>query len=169
MADPSFQQYAGLSAEELRKRPDFYEKLRTMPTPGSDPSEGGYFDRTLYLKTNMQLSTETMRSSLDSDWTKMSDADKALLISTSMEPRPAEQQMLDEITRADNPSRCSCAQIAPAEYEADSSCCARGIELAFTWRKNGDVEVSYSCVRFLFAFLVGELLNFLRLSRSRFD
>lgn len=141
LADPSFQEYAGLSAEELRKRPDFYEKLRTMPPPGSDPTEGGYFDRTLFLKTNMQLSTETMRSSLDSDWTKMGDDDKALLINTSMEPRPAEQQMLDEIKRADNPSHCSCAQMAPEEFEAEPSCCARGIELAFTWRKNGAIEV----------------------------
>jgi len=141
LADPSFQEYAGLSAEELRNRPDFYEKLRTMPPRGSDPSKGGFFDRTLYLKTNMQLSTETMRSSLDSDWKKLTDEDKALLIKTSMEPRPADERMLEEIKKKDNPSRCSCAQVAPDEYEADGSCCARGIELVFTWRKNGDLEV----------------------------
>ena len=150
LADPSFQQYAGLSAEELRNRPDFYEKLRTMPPPDADPSEGGFFDRTLFLKTNMQLSTETMRSSLDSDWKMLSEDDKALLIDTSMKPRPADEQMLAEIRRPDNPSHCSCAQTASEEYQADPSCCARGIELVFTWRKNGDIEVrfffvSYSC------------------------
>ncbi|CAB9511768.1 expressed unknown protein [Seminavis robusta] len=131
LADPAFQQYAGLSSEDLRKRPDFYEKLR---------SAGG-FDRTLVLKTNMQLATETMRSSLDSDWKMLSEEAKALLIDTSMRPRPAEQQMLEQIQRADNPSRCSCAQSAPEEYQADPTCCARGIELVFTWRKNGDLEV----------------------------
>lgn len=113
-----------------------------MPPSNADPSEGGFFDRTLFLKTNMQLSTETMRSSLDSDWKMLTDEAKKLLIDTSMEPRPAEQQMVDEIQRADNPSRCSCAQVAPEELRAEPSCCARGIELVFTWRKNGDFEVS---------------------------
>jgi hypothetical protein len=136
LADPSFQQYAGLSSEELQNRPDFYAKLR----------EAGRFDRTLALKTNMQLSTETMRSSLDSDWKLLSEEAKRLLIDTCMKSRPAEQQMLGEIRRADNPSRCSCAQTAPEEFEADTGCCARGIELVFTWRKNGSLEVRFVCL-----------------------
>ena len=90
----------------------------------------------------MQLSTETMRSSLDSDWKMLSEEAKTLLIETSMTPRPADERMLAEVNRADNPSHCSCAQTAPEEYEVDPSCCARGIELVFTWRKNGNVEVS---------------------------
>lgn len=133
LAGAAFQDFAGLSAEELRNLPEFYEKLRTK-------DEDQLFDRTLLLKTNMQLSTETMRSSLDSDWKLLSEEAKKLLIDTSMKPRPAEGQMLEEIQRSDNPSRCSCAQLAP-ELEADPSCCARGTELVFTWRKNGNLEV----------------------------
>lgn len=125
----------------MRKLPDFYEKLRTQPAPTDDPTKGGFFDRTLFLKTNMQLSTETMRSSLESDWKLLSADAKNMLIDSSLRPRPANQQMLDEIVRDDNPSRCSCSQTAPEEYNADPSCCARGIELAFTWRKNGNLEV----------------------------
>jgi hypothetical protein len=142
LADPAFQPFAGLSSEELRNRPDFYDLLRKRREADDDPSVGGYFDRTIFLKTNMQLSTESMRSSLDADWKMLSDEAKKILIDTSMEPRPAEEQMLQEIQRADNPSRCSCSQVAPEELQADPSCCARGIELVFTWRKNGDIEVS---------------------------
>lgn len=91
----------------------------------------------------MQLSTEAMRSSLNSDWKMLSDEAKALLIDSSLRPRPADEQMLGEIKRDDNPSQCSCSQTAPEEYEADPSCCARGIELAFTWRRNGDLEVRF--------------------------
>jgi hypothetical protein len=152
LADPSFQQFAGLTTDELRQRPDFYEKLRTMPPSTADPSDGGFFDRTLFLKTNMQLSTETMRSSLDSDWKMLSDEHKAMLIDSSLRPRPANEHMLQVIQRADNPSRCSCAQVAPDEYQADPSCCPRGIELAFTWRKNGNLEVRISSKH---CFLVG--------------
>lgn len=132
-----------------------------MRSPDDDPSEGGLFDRTIFLKTNMQLSTETMRSSLDADWKMLSDDAKKKLIDTSMYPRPVEQQMIDEIQRADNPSRCSCAQLAPEELKSDPDCCARGIELVFTWRKNGNLEVGlkeyvaphsglrcFSCYRF---------------------
>lgn len=146
MADPGFQEYAGLSSEELRNRPDFYEYLSKRRTAEDDPSVGGNFDRTIFLKTNMQLSTESMRSSLDADWKMLSDEAKKMLIDTSMNPRPAGEQMLEEIQRADNPSRCSCSQVAPEELQADRSCCARGIELSFTWRKNGDIEVSLTLI-----------------------
>ena len=141
LADPAFQPFAGLSSEELRNRPDFYALMAKMRSPDQDPSVGGLFGRTIFLKTNMQLSTESMRSSLDADWKMLSDEAKKILIDTSMEPRPAEQQMIDEIQRADNPSRCSCSQVAPEEFNSDPSCCARGIELVFTWRKSGDLEV----------------------------
>jgi hypothetical protein len=67
LADPKFARYATLSSEELRKRDDFYEHLMNMPSPGEDPmkSPGGFFDRTLMVKTNMQLSTDAMRKSLE--------------------------------------------------------------------------------------------------------
>ena len=67
LADPNFSRYATLSSEELRNRDDFYEHLMNMPSPGEDPmkSLGGFFDRTLMVKTNMQLSTDAMRKSLE--------------------------------------------------------------------------------------------------------
>jgi hypothetical protein len=90
----------------------------------------------------MQLSTETMRSSLEADWKMLSPEATELLIGTSLEPRAASKSMLQVIQSKDNPSRCSCAQVAPEEYEANISCCARGTELVFTWRKDGSFEVS---------------------------
>lgn len=134
LADPIFRSYASLSAEELRTRPDFYSHLRHMPS-----SHGT--DRTLLLKLNMQLSTETMRSSLQADWKLLTDERKELLIHSSMQPRPAEERMLQTIRNPANSGRCSCGQVAPEEYQADPSCCARGTELVFTWRKNGNLEV----------------------------
>jgi hypothetical protein len=140
LADKIFEPYAGLSAEELRARPEFYEHLRQMPSnrqPGL-----GMFDRTILLKINMQLSAETMRSSLHADWKFLTDEAKNTLISSSLEPRPANEDMLKTIASPDNPSRCSCSQVAPEEYQADPSCCGRGTELGFTWLKNGHLEVS---------------------------
>lgn len=134
LADPGFEKYAGLTAEELRQKPDFYKHLRNDYTLTP-------IDRTVFLKINMQLGTDTMRSSLDSDWKLLDDEAKKLLIDSSMRPRPANERMLERIQSPDNPSRCSCAQIAPESYNADPSCCARGTELVFTWRKNGDLEV----------------------------
>ena len=139
LADPLFEPYALLTQEELRDRPDFYSHLRHMPSPLDD--RGGLFDRTLLLKLNMQLSTETMRSSLQADWKMLTDERKNLLINSSLKPRPADENMLRKIESDDNPSNCSCGQTAPEEYNADDSCCARGTELVFTWRKNGDLEV----------------------------
>lgn len=129
-----FGKYAHLPAEQLKKRPDFYQHLMEM-----DPNHG--FDRTLLIKTNMQLSTETMRSSLKADWRLLSEEQKDMLINSSMKPRPAENKMLDLIKSEANSSNCSCGQIAPEEYKADPTCCARGTEVAFTWRKNDDLEV----------------------------
>jgi hypothetical protein len=140
LADKIFEPYAGLSAEELRTRPEFYELLRQMPNnhqPGL-----GMFDRTILLKINMQLSAETMRSSLHADWKFLTDEAKNTLISSSLEPRPANEDMLKTIASPDNPSRCSCSQVAPEEYQADPSCCGRGTELGFTWLKTGHLEVS---------------------------
>jgi hypothetical protein len=142
LADHSFERFASMSTKELQQSPEFYQVLRQM-TSSSNVNKGpaGNFDRTLFLKINMQLATDTMRSSLDADWKMLTSEDKALLIGSSMKERPADQRMLDIIASSDNPSKCSCAQIAPPEYNADPSCCARGTELVFTWRKNGDLEV----------------------------
>lgn len=140
LADKIFEPYAGLSADELRARPEFYEILRQMPNikePGL-----GIFDRTILLKINMQLSAETMRSSLHADWKFLTDEAKTTLISSSLEPRPADEDMLKTIASPENPSRCSCSQVAPEEYQADPSCCARGTELGFTWLRSGHLEVS---------------------------
>ena len=112
-----------------------------MPSPLDD--RGGLFDRTLMLKLNMQLSTDTMRSSLQADWKMLTEERKNILINSSLKSRPADENMLRKIESEENPSRCSCGQVAPEEYNADPSCCARGTELMFTWRKNGDVEVRY--------------------------
>lgn len=141
LADPSVEPYASLSSEELRKNSNFYRILRGMKGFSNVDEPAGSFDRTLFLKTNMQLATDTMRSSLDSDWKMLTQEAKDLLIGSSMKARPAGPRTLEIIQSKDNPSRCSCAQIAPDEYNADPSCCARGTELVFTWRKNGDFEV----------------------------
>lgn len=148
LAHKVFEPYAGLTAEELRNRPDFYETLRQPPAP-SHPLGHGMFDRTILIKTNMQLATETMRSSLQADWKLLSEEAKTTMISSSLEPRPADAGMLKIISSPENPSRCSCSQVAPPEYEADPSCCARGTELGFTWLRTGGLEV-----RFAFCFVV---------------
>eukprot|EP00429_Kryptoperidinium_foliaceum_P020819 CAMPEP_0176030184 /NCGR_PEP_ID=MMETSP0120_2-20121206/14844_1 /TAXON_ID=160619 /ORGANISM="Kryptoperidinium foliaceum, Strain CCMP 1326" /LENGTH=949 /DNA_ID=CAMNT_0017363421 /DNA_START=182 /DNA_END=3031 /DNA_ORIENTATION=+ len=139
LADPIMERFASMSTDELRGSSDFYETLRFM-TP-SDNALAGTFDRTLFLKTNMQLATDTMRSSLDADWKMLTQADKDLLIGSSMKARPASEAMMAAIQSSENPSKCSCAQIAPDNVGADPSCCARGTELVFTWRKSGALEV----------------------------
>ena len=145
LADPMVEHYASHSSEELRESPEFFEILRKMDGFSSGSGPAGKFDRTLFLKTNMQLSTDTMRSSLDADWRMLTQEAKDLLIGSSMKTRPAGEETLKIIESAsDNPNRCSCAQIAPDDYNADPSCCARGTELVFTWRKNGNLEVRKS-------------------------
>ena len=142
LADPSFEPYASHSSETLRNSPDFYRILRSMKGFTQTPDEpAGSFDRTIFLKINMQLSAATMRSSLDSDWKMLTQEAKDLLINSSMKPRPAAPAFLEIAKSPDNPNRCTCSQIAPEEYNADPSCCARGTELVFTWRKNGNLEV----------------------------
>ena len=139
LADPLFEPFSTLSQEELRQRPDFFSHLRHMPSPLD--GRGGLFDRTLLLKLNMQLSTDTMRSSLQGDWKMLTAESKDMLINSSLEPRPADETMLATIQSKENPGKCSCGQVAPEEYGADPSCCSRGTELVFTWRKTGDLEV----------------------------
>jgi hypothetical protein len=139
LADPLFEAFSTLSQEELRRCPDFFAHLRQMPSPMD--GRGGLFDRTLLLKLNMQLSTETMRSSLQGDWKMLTAESKDMLINSSLLPRPADDDMLATIQSDENPGKCSCGQVAPEEYGADPSCCSRGTELGFTWRKNGDLEV----------------------------
>lgn len=115
---------------------------------------GGFFDRTLMVKTNMQLSTDAMRKSLEADWSLLTDEMKSLIIESSFRERMADDRMLQKIKSKENSSRCSCGQSAPPEYEAEASCCARGTELVFTWRKNGDFEVSQCCCRIPFILLI---------------
>jgi len=139
LADPLFEQFSTLTSDELQQRSDFYSHLIHMPSP-IDP-KGGNFDRTILIKLNMQLSAETMRQSLQYDWKMLTDEHKSMLINCSLDPRPALEPMLRKIESEDNPGRCSCGQIAPEEYNADPSCCARGTDLGFTWRKSGNLEV----------------------------
>jgi len=141
LADPSFEPYASLSSGGLRQSEDFFRILRSMKGFTTTNGPAGSFDRTIFLKMNMQLSTDTMRSSLDADWKMLTPESKELLIGSSMQPRPADPIFLKIAKSPDNPNRCTCAQIAPEEYNADPSCCARGTELVFTWRKNGNLEV----------------------------
>lgn len=143
LADPKFGEYATLSSEDLRAREDFYEHLMNMPSPGEDlaSSIGGFFDRTLFIKINMQLSTEAMRKSLEADWSLLTEEMKSLIIQTSFKERMADDRMRQKIQSKENSSNCSCGQLAPPEYDANPSCCARGTELVFTWRKNGDFEI----------------------------
>lgn len=143
LADPKFGEYALLSLEDLRARDDFYEHLMNMPSPGEDPANsiGGFFDRTLFIKTNMQLSTDVMRKSLESDWKLLTEEMKSVIIDSSFEERMADEYMLRKIRSKENSSNCSCGQLAPPDYDANPSCCARGTELVFTWRKNGDFEI----------------------------
>jgi hypothetical protein len=165
LADPSLQRFASLSTEELRNSPDFYKTLRQMNGCGTPSASAGRFDRTLFLKTNMQLSTETMRASLDADWKMLTPEAKEILIGSSMTARPANEETLHIIESSENPSRCSCAQIAPEKYHADPLCCARGTELAFTWRKDGSLEVSqvFSMVQHLSFRISSTFTSFSRL------
>jgi hypothetical protein len=143
LAAQKFGEYAALTAEELRNRDDFYDLLMSMPSPDEDQatSVGALFDRTLFIKINMQLSTDAMRKSLEADWSLLTDEMKMLIIESSFKERMADDRMLQKISSKENSSNCSCGQNAPPEYNADPACCARGTELVFTWRKNGDFEV----------------------------
>ena len=143
LADSKFGEFAALSADELRERDDFYTHLMNMPDPGEDPAStlGGHFDRTLFIKMNMQLSTDAMRKSLEADWSLLTDEMKYTVIESSLKERQADERMQAKIQSKENPSNCSCGQLAPDELKADPSCCARGTELVFTWRKNGDFEI----------------------------
>lgn len=137
LADPAMVPFAGLTTEELRESEEFYSVLRHQV---SQPDSNG-FDRTLFIKTNMQLGLDTMQNSLQADWKLLTPEAKETLIGSSMKPRPASDRMLSIIESADNPSKCSCAQSAAESYSADPSCCARGTELVFTWTKDAHLEV----------------------------
>ena len=134
LADPFFADYANLSADELKARPEFYEHLRLRAEN---------FERTIVIKINMQLAADTIRNSLHADWKMLTEEAKDTLIGSSLQPRPASPKFLEFVAdQTNNPGRCSCGQVCPEEYDADLDCCARGTELAFTWLKSGDLEVS---------------------------
>ncbi len=126
--------------EQLRSSLEFYELLMSTET---------LVDRTLLVQLNMQMSTETIRSSLQASWTMLTEEMKNLLLNSSFKARQAESSMLAKISSPLNPSRCSCGQLAPESYRADPSCCSRGTELVFTWRKNGNLEVRTTLIWFL--------------------
>jgi hypothetical protein len=132
LSDPFFKPFAHMTAAELRQETEFYRHLRV---------DAHNFERTIVIKTNMQLPAEVMRNSLQYDWKMLTEEAKSTLINSSMHPRPADDEMLAFIQSAENPGRCSCSQVAPDEYQADPDCCARGTELVFTWLKTGDLEV----------------------------
>ena len=131
-----FSSFASMGVEELRQSDEFYDHLLSMK-----PNPQNNFDRSIFIKLNMQLATETLRQSIEADWTHLSLEHKQMLTKSSFKKRPAEKAMLDTIQSEENTSNCSCGQIAPEEYHSDPSCCARGTELVFTWRKNGNLEV----------------------------
>ena len=109
--------FFGLDYDQLKNNAAFYDLLMSA----------GSFDRTLFLNLNMQLSCVTMRASLDDDWQLLSPEHKAALNDMTLKPRLANDDMLNKILdKVSNPNRCSCGQIAPKGYDADTSCCARG-------------------------------------------
>jgi hypothetical protein len=117
-----------LTAEELRKRPNFYAHYWLR-------SDEARLDRTILIKTNMQLSAETMRNSLQADWSYLTADAKKLLAETGMQKLPADDAMLNTILRsADNPSRCSCMQTTEHLLEeelvvaANEEYCSKGTE-----------------------------------------
>jgi len=131
LADPNFIKYSTMSVEDIHNDMSVFDYLQ----------EHIKVDRTLVVKLNMQLGVDTIRSSLEADWKQLTSEHKKLLIDSSMNPRPAHEPMLKKIKSPENSSRCSCSQSAPPEFQADMTCCSRGTEMAFTWRKNGNLEV----------------------------
>jgi len=96
-------------------------------------SNNNGFGRTIMLKLNMQLSTDTMRSSLEADWELLSAEHKRRMTESSFRPRPAGKKVLEDLR--EGKSMCTCGQIAPEQFEkADRECCARGTELSFGWK-----------------------------------
>lgn len=138
LADPGFSDFAGMTAEELHQSDAFYQHLMTM---GSNPLEGASFDRSLFIKLNMQLATETVRRSLTAEWQLLTEEHKELLSASSSKAREADERMLKTIQNEENTSNCSCGSTAPPEFEADPSCCARGTEMVFTWLKDGSMQL----------------------------
>ena len=144
MADPVFSDFADKSVEDLRQSDAFYDHLM-----GSEPLEGRGLDKTLFIILNMQLATETVIQSLTGDWQLLTEEHKTMLSDSAGMERQADERMLRTIQSEENSSNCSCGQSAPSEYEADPTCCARGTEMVFTWRKNGDFEVRLlTCIIF---------------------
>jgi len=145
--------FGWVGAEEMQGEEGFYRCFYEMGCgPPSSSSEGDInvvsgggeaaagFDRSLMLKLNMQLSTSTMRNSLSTDWKLLTPEHKLMLITSSFEPRPATSVMTERLRKGEG-SRCSCGQVPPPDVSADHGCCARGTELLFTWRQNGNFEV----------------------------
>lgn len=130
LADSNFQPFAAQTTEELQQNHQFYKYLRE-----------GNFDKTLFLKLNMQLSVDTICETLDADWSMLTQDRKDAIIEVMHRQHQASKRMLDRIKSPENSSNCSCSLFAPPEYNADTKCCSRGTELVFTWMKNGDLVI----------------------------
>jgi len=138
LADSQFSKYAMSTKEELQTNDEFYKYLYSNPNTSDGTAS---FDRTLMIKLNMQLGVETIRTCLQSEWKYLTDEHKDMLIGSSLKKRDADEEMLGIIKDEENTSNCSCSQTAPEEYGADTTCCARGTEMVFTWRKDGTLEL----------------------------
>jgi len=118
----------------------------------------GSFDRTLFLNLNMQLSCVTMRASLDDDWQLLSPEHKAALNDMTLKPRLANDDMLNKILdKVSNPNRCSCGQIAPKGYDADTSCCARGSSNLLIFRAFSQTASSFILLSNLYCMLLNQI------------
>ena len=62
---------------QLAEDETFYTCLVEMGCGDKSPQKSEGFARTIMLKLNMQLSTDTMRGSLEADWALLSDEVRA--------------------------------------------------------------------------------------------
>ena len=106
----------------------------------------------------MQLSCGTMRASLDADWQLLSPEHKAALNDMTLKPRLANEDMLNKILdKVSNPNRCSCGQIAPKGYDADTSCCARGSSNLLLFRAFSQTAASFIVLSNLYCMLLNQI------------
>ena len=75
--DPAMKQFSGLTEGEIVSHDEYFALFNDM---GGEGSSG--FDRSIMLKLNMQLGTDTMRNSLHTDWKLLTPEHKQMLISS---------------------------------------------------------------------------------------
>jgi len=99
-----------------------------------------------------------MRASLDADWQLLSPEHKAALNDMTLKPRLANEDMLNKILdKVSNPNRCSCGQIAPKGYDADTSCCARGSSNLLLFRAFSQTAASFIVLSNLYCMLLNQI------------